>query len=69
MMMDGRSARADMFDDPVFVLARHEAVEFAAMLRLMGEFEPARLGPEGMEYTMRRCSRFFRNSGGRFKPA
>jgi fructose 1,6-bisphosphate aldolase/phosphatase len=42
---------ADLFDDPAFALARHEALEYASMLRRMGEFEPARLGPEEMEYT------------------
>jgi fructose 1,6-bisphosphate aldolase/phosphatase len=40
-----------MFDDPAFAIARHEAMEFAAMFRLMGKFEPARLGPEELEYT------------------
>ncbi len=42
---------ADMFDDPAFDLARHEAVTNGSMLRRMGEFEPARLGAEDMEYT------------------
>jgi fructose 1,6-bisphosphate aldolase/phosphatase len=42
---------ADLFDDPAFALARHEAVQYGTMLRRMGEFEPARLGPEEMEYT------------------
>ncbi|MDH5482518.1 MAG: fructose-1,6-bisphosphate aldolase/phosphatase [Candidatus Bathyarchaeota archaeon] len=48
---DGKPMIADLFDDPAFDLARHEALENASMLRRMGEFEPARLGPEEMEYT------------------
>jgi len=47
----GKPMVSDMFDDPSFDLARREAVEYAAVLRRMGEFEPARLGPESMEYT------------------
>lgn len=42
---------ADFFDDPAFELARRECLEYAVMLRRMGEFEPARLGTEYMEYT------------------
>lgn len=42
---------SDLFEDPSFDLARREAVEYAAVLRRMGEFEPARLGAEAMEYT------------------
>ncbi|HDI53087.1 MAG TPA: fructose 1,6-bisphosphatase, partial [Candidatus Bathyarchaeota archaeon] len=34
-----------------FDLARREALELASALRRMGEFEPARLGPQAMEYT------------------
>ncbi|HID61000.1 MAG TPA: fructose 1,6-bisphosphatase [Hadesarchaea archaeon] len=48
---DGKPLIADMFEDPSFDLARREAVEYSAVLRRMGEFEPARLGPESMEYT------------------
>lgn len=48
---NGKPMVSDMFDDPSFDLARREAVEYAAILRRMGEFEPARLGPESMEYT------------------
>ncbi len=48
---DGNPMIADLFDDPAFALARHEAVRDGATLRRMGEFEPARLGPEEMEYT------------------
>jgi fructose 1,6-bisphosphate aldolase/phosphatase len=47
----GKPMIADLFDDPAFALARREALEYASMLRRMGEFEPARLGPEEMEYT------------------
>jgi len=47
----GKSMIADLFDDPAFALARRETLEYASMLRRMGEFEPARLGPEEMEYT------------------
>ena len=48
---DGKPMIADMFDDPAFDLARHEAVQEGQTLRRMGEFEPARLGPDEMEYT------------------
>ena len=48
---EGKPMIADLFDDPAFALARHEAVQSGAALRRMGEFEPARLGPEEMEYT------------------
>ncbi len=48
---DGNPMIADLFDDPAFALARHEAVKEGTTLRRMGEFEPARLGPEEMEYT------------------
>ncbi|MEM1515669.1 MAG: fructose-1,6-bisphosphatase [Candidatus Bathyarchaeia archaeon] len=41
----------DLFDDPAFDIARKECLEYAAMLRRMGEFEPARLSAEHMEYT------------------
>jgi fructose 1,6-bisphosphate aldolase/phosphatase len=47
----GKPMIVDLFDDPAFDLARKEAVEHAAVLRRMGEFEPARLGMEAMEYT------------------
>jgi len=42
---------SDLFDDPAFDLARREAIEYAVALRRMGEFEPARLSAETMEYT------------------
>jgi fructose 1,6-bisphosphate aldolase/phosphatase len=48
---DGKPLIADIFDDPAFDLARREAMDLAAHLRRMGEFQPARLGPEAMEYT------------------
>ena len=48
---DGKPLIADIFADPGFDLARKEALELAAHLRRMGEFEPARLGPGAMEYT------------------
>lgn len=48
---DGTPLIADIFADPAFDLARREALELAAHLRRMGEFEPARLGPGAMEYT------------------
>ncbi len=48
---DGNPLYADFFKDPAFDLARREALDLAAHLRRMGEFEPARLGPGAMEYT------------------
>ena len=48
---DGKPMMADLFDDPAFSMARREAVEYVSMLRRMGEFEPARLGVNEMEYT------------------
>jgi len=48
---DGIPITADLFDDPAFALARREAMQNACMLRNMGEFEPARLSAEEMEYT------------------
>jgi fructose 1,6-bisphosphate aldolase/phosphatase len=48
---DGNPLIADIFADPAFDLARREALDLASHLRRMGEFEPARLGPEAMEYT------------------
>jgi len=38
----------------------------AVMLRRMGEFEPARLGAEEMEYTT--ITQVLEKLGGRFKP-
>jgi fructose 1,6-bisphosphate aldolase/phosphatase len=48
---EGNPIIADLFDDPAFALARHEAMQNACVLRNMGEFEPARLSSEEMEYT------------------
>jgi len=48
---DGKPLVSDLFDDPAFDMARREAQEYAANLRRMGEFEPARLSAETMEYT------------------
>lgn len=48
---DGKPMIADLFDDPAFSIARREAITNGTMLRRMGEFEPARLSAEDMEYT------------------
>jgi fructose 1,6-bisphosphate aldolase/phosphatase len=48
---DGKPLIADLFDDPAFAMARHEAIQNGSTLRRMGEFEPARLSAEEMEYT------------------
>jgi len=48
---DGVPLVSDLFDDPAFDLARREAMDYAVALRRMGEFEPARLTAEVMEYT------------------
>lgn len=42
---------SDLFNDSAFEIARKEAMESAAALRRMGEFEPARLSAETREYT------------------
>ena len=63
---DGEPMIADMFDDPAFSVARREAMDNALMLRRMGEFEPARLGAEEMEYTT--IQQVLGKLGGRFKP-
>jgi fructose 1,6-bisphosphate aldolase/phosphatase len=41
----------DLFDDPAFDEARHQANIMADFLRRMGPFEPHRLPLEEMEYT------------------
>ena len=64
---EGKPMIADLFDDPAFDLARREALDYASMLRRMGEFEPARLGVEEMEYTT--ISKVLERLKGRFKPA
>ncbi len=48
---NGNPLISDLFDDPAFDLARREAVEHMVALRRMGEFEPARLSAQIMEYT------------------
>ncbi|MEM1942537.1 MAG: fructose-1,6-bisphosphate aldolase/phosphatase [Candidatus Caldarchaeum sp.] len=42
---------SDLFEDSFWDFVRAKAAETAIMLRSMGEFEPARLGHEEMEYT------------------
>jgi len=64
---DGKPMMADFFEDPAFNMARREALEYASMLRRMGEFEPARLGPEEMEYTT--LGQVLKRLKKRFKPA
>jgi len=64
---DGEPMIADLFEDPAFDMARQEALEYGAMLRRMGEFEPARLGPEEMEYTT--LGQVLDKLKKRFKPA
>ncbi len=63
---EGNPLIADLFDDPAFALARHEAIHNACMLRNMGEFEPARLSAEDMEYTT--IQQVLEKLGKRFKP-
>jgi fructose 1,6-bisphosphate aldolase/phosphatase len=63
---DGVPITADLFDDPAFELARREAMQNACMLRNMGEFEPARLSAEDMEYTT--IQKVLGKLGERFKP-
>ena len=63
---DGKPMIADLFDDPAFALARREAVNHACMLRRMGEFEPARLSAEAMEYTS--IKQVLEKLGKRFQP-
>lgn len=48
---EGKPMISDLFNDPAFDMARKEATEYAAALRRMGEFEPARLPAETLEYT------------------
>jgi fructose 1,6-bisphosphate aldolase/phosphatase len=63
---EGKPIIADLFDDPAFALARREAMQNACTLRNMGEFEPARLSAEDMEYTT--IQTVLRKLGERFKP-
>ena len=64
---DGAPMISDLFDDPAFDLARREAVDYMVALRRMGEFEPARLGAEAMEYTT--LHKVLEKLQERFKPA
>ena len=64
---DGAPMISDLFDDPAFDLARREAVDYMVTLRRMGEFEPARLSAEAMEYTT--LHKVLEKLQGRFKPA
>ena len=57
----------DLFEDPAFDVARREAAEMAGAFRRMGEFEPARLSEEIMEYTT--LPQILEKLKGRFKPA
>ncbi len=57
----------DLFDDPAFDMARREAVEMAGVFRRMGEFQPARLNEEAMEYTT--LPRILEALKNRFEPA
>ena len=63
---EGTPIIADLFDDPAFALARREAMQNASTLRNMGEFEPARLSSEDMEYTT--IQKVLGKLGERFKP-
>ena len=63
---EGMPIIADLFDDPAFDLARREAMQNACVLRNMGEFEPARLSSEDMEYTT--IQKVLLKLGKRFKP-
>jgi fructose 1,6-bisphosphate aldolase/phosphatase len=62
---EGNPIIADLFDDPAFALARREAMQNACALRNMGEFEPARLSAEDMEYTT--IQKVLEKIGQRFK--
>jgi len=62
---EGTPIIADLFDDPAFAPARREAMQNACMLRNMGEFEPARLSAEDMEYTT--IQKVLEKLGERFK--
>jgi len=64
---EGTPLISDLFDDPAFDLARREAMESTVALRRMGEFEPARLGAETMEYTT--LPQVLEKLQRRFKPA
>jgi len=61
------SEPADLFDDPFFDYARRVSAEIAIYLRRMGEFMPARLGPEELEYTG--MAEALKRLKGRFRPS
>jgi len=61
------SEPADLFDDPAFDRARKIANEMADYIRRHGEFMPARLGPEEIEYTT--LPQVLEKLKDRFKPA
>jgi fructose 1,6-bisphosphate aldolase/phosphatase len=64
---DGKPLVGDLFDDPAFDLARREAMDYVVILRRMGEFEPARLSEDAMEYTT--LPKVLEKLKDRFKPA
>jgi len=64
---EGKPMISDLFNDPAFDMARREAMENAAALRRMGEFEPARLPAETLEYTT--LPQVLEKLRGRFKKA
>jgi len=64
---EGKPMISDLFNDPAFDMARREAMEYAAALRRMGEFEPARLPAETLEYTT--LPQVLEKLKGRFKKA
>jgi fructose 1,6-bisphosphate aldolase/phosphatase len=64
---EGKPMISDLFKDPSFDLARREAVDHMVALRRMGEFEPARLGKEAMEYTT--LPKVLEKLKNRFEPA
>ncbi len=64
---DGEPLISDLFDDPAFDRARREAVDYMVTLRRMGEFEPARLSAQAMEYTT--LDKILEKLEDRFEPA
>jgi len=64
---EGKPMIGDLLNDPAFDMARREAMEYAAALRRMGEFEPARLPAETLEYTT--LPHVLEKMKGRFKKA
>ena len=64
---NGAPMISDLFDDPAFDEARQEATKLAGVLRMMGEFQPARLSAEAMEYT--NLPQILERLSSRFQPA